>query len=75
MKLIKVIVEAIKQYRKERKEAIRRKHIQLDEEAIRRFIQEEVKAEFERNHIISTRDQTHPTFRELYMKRITGDNK
>lgn len=72
--MIKVIIEAIRQYRIRKKEALRRKHMQLDEEAIRNFIREEVKAEFLRHNIVTTNKTDKPlTYRELYIKNMTGD--
>lgn len=70
--MIKVIIEAIRQYRQRKKEALRRKHMQLDEEAVRNFVREEVKAEFQRHNIVTTTNEERPlSYRELYMKRLT----
>ena len=74
MPLLKEIINTIKKYRKDKKEAKARRALQIDYDSLRHLVQEEINKAFEeRNILVSPKQDTFPTFRERFMAKQRGE--
>lgn len=74
MPLFKEIINTIKKYRKDKKEAKARRALQIDYDSLRHLVQEEITKAFEeRNILVSPKKDAFPTFRERFMAKQRGE--